>query len=100
MNVEIAGLPLVHSGDVLREDIIPDSRLTKTAFARQLGISREALHNILGRRSSVTPLLAYKLARLLDTSPEMWMNLQQAYDLAIIAQDKRSELDRIEALAA
>ena len=44
--------------------------------------------------------MAHKLARLLDTSPEMWMNLQQAYDLAIVAHDKRSELDRIEALAA
>ena len=100
MNVKIAGLPLVHPGDVLREDVIPETRLSKTAFARRLGISREALHNILGRRCSVSPLMAHKLARLLDTSPEMWMNLQQAYDLAIVAHDKRSELDRIEALAA
>ena len=38
--------------------------------------------------------MAHKLARLLDTSPEMWMNLQQAYDLAIVAHEKRSELDR------
>ena len=44
--------------------------------------------------------MAHKLARLLDTSPEMWMNLQQAYDMAVVAQDKLSELDRIEALAA
>ena len=55
-----AGLPLVHPGDVLREDVIPDSRLSKTAFARQLEISREALPNILGRRSAVSPLLAHK----------------------------------------
>lgn len=100
MNVEIAGLPLIHPGDVLREDVIPDSRLTKTAFARRLGISREALHNVLGGRAAISPLMAHKLARLLGTSPEMWMNLQQAYDLAVVAADKRAELDRIEALAA
>jgi addiction module HigA family antidote len=100
MNSELAGLPLVHPGDVLREDVIPDCRLSKTAFAQRLGISREALHNILGRKSAVTPLMAHKLARLLGTSPEVWMNLQQAYDLAVVAAEKRAELDRIEALAA
>ena len=100
MNSQIAGLPLVHPGDVLREDIIPDSRLTKTAFAQRLGISREALHNILGRRCAVTPLMAHKLARLLCTSPEMWMNLQQTYDLAVVAAERSKEIAQVEALAA
>ena len=100
MNKELAGLPLVHPGDVLREDVIPDSRLSKTSFAHRLGISREALHNILARRSAVTPLMAHKLARLLGTSPEMWMNLQQSYDLAVVAEEKKRDIERVEALAA
>ena len=100
MNSQIAGLPLVHPGDVLREDVIPDSRLTKTAFAQRLGISREALHNILGRRSAISPLMAHKLGKLLGTSPEMWMNLQQTYDLALVAAEQSTAIDRVDALAA
>lgn len=100
MNDQIAGLPLVHPGDVLREDIIPDSRLSKTAFAQRLGISREALHNILGKRSAVSPLMALKLGRLLGTSAEMWMNLQQTYDLAVVAGERAKEIEQVEALAA
>lgn len=98
MNELMKGLSPVHPGEVLRDDVIPASGMTKTAFARQLGMSREALHNVLSGKSAVSTLMALKLARLLGTSARMWLNMQQAYDLAIIAKTKKSEIEMVETL--
>ncbi|MEO5705798.1 MAG: HigA family addiction module antitoxin [Alteraurantiacibacter sp.] len=94
----IAGLGPVHPGEVLREDVLPASGLTKTAFAARLGITRLTLHNVLVGKSSVSTVFALKLSRLLGTSPQLWLNLQQAYDLAVVSKEKRCEIDGIEAL--
>ncbi|MEZ5692803.1 MAG: HigA family addiction module antitoxin [Altererythrobacter sp.] len=96
----IAGLGPVHPGEVLSEDVFPETGLTKTEFAKRLGMSREALHNIFTGKSAVTPFVALKLGRLLGTSPEMWLNLQQAYDLAMVRGEKGEEIDKVERLAA
>ncbi|MGQ7828623.1 HigA family addiction module antitoxin [Altererythrobacter sp. Z27] len=96
MNGLMKGLPPVHPGEVLREDVIPGSGMTKTAFATQLGMSREALHNVLSGKSAVSTLMALKLARLLGTSAKMWLNMQQAYDLAVTAESKKTEIEKVE----
>lgn len=98
MNMNIQGLRPIHPGEVLREDVIPGTGLSKTKFAEKIGISREALHNILVGKSAVSTVVALKLSRLLGTSPEMWLNMQQAYDLAVTAEDRRQEIERVEAL--
>lgn len=97
-NPMIAGLPPIHPGEVLREDVIPGAGVTKTAFAKRLGMSREALHNVLAGKSAVSTVLALKLAKLLGTSPEVWLNMQVAYDLATVSDEKRAEVEKVEAL--
>ncbi|MGB3471648.1 MAG: HigA family addiction module antitoxin [Erythrobacter sp.] len=94
----VAGLAPMHPGELLREDVIPGSGLSKTAFAQRLGISREALHNVLSGKSSVSTILALKLGRLLGTSPEIWLNMQRQYDLATLGPDKLAEIEKVEAL--
>ena len=96
-NPMIAGLPPVHPGDVLREDVLPASGLSKSAFARRV---REALHNVLSGKSAVSTLLALKLAKLLGTTPELWLNMQQAFDLATIDAETRAKIEQVEALEA
>ena len=99
-NPMIAGLPPIHPGDVLREDVLPASGLSKSAFARRVGMSREALHNVLSGKSAVSTLLALKLAKLLGTTPELWLNMQQAFDLATIDAETRAKIEQVEALEA
>jgi addiction module HigA family antidote len=88
----------IHPGEVLREDVIPASGLNKSEFAKRIGLTREALHNILTGKSAVSTVVALKLERLLGTSAQMWLNLQQAYELAVTAEAKRDEIERVEAL--
>lgn len=82
-------LPPVHPGEILKQDILPESGLSVTAAAKALGISRQMLHDILAERKPLSAVMCLKLARLFGGAPEFWMRLQAAYDLKIAAQDKK-----------
>jgi len=49
--------------------------------ALRLGVSRKTLSKLINERGAVTPEMALRLARAFDTTPQLWLNLQQAYDL-------------------
>jgi addiction module HigA family antidote len=70
-----------HPGEVLREEILPETRLSQSELARRLGVSRGVVTNLVHERRAVTPDLAHRLARVFDTTPELWLNLQQAVDV-------------------
>ncbi len=99
-NELMAGLPAVHPGEVLREDVVPALGISKIAVARALRVSRQTLHDLLGAKQGVTPLLALKLERVVGGSAEMWMNLQRDYDLSIVRRDKAAEIAETKQLAA
>lgn len=69
-----------HPGAVLRQDILTEMGLTPTQFAALLGVTRPALDAVLSERRSITKGLAQRLARVLGTTPELWLNLQRAVD--------------------
>lgn len=95
-----AGLPPVHPGEVLKEDVLPAVKATRKEVAERLGVSRQTLYDLLNGETPVSSLLALKLERLFGGSAEMWCNLQRDYDLAIARSEKAEELDKIEALEA
>jgi addiction module HigA family antidote len=83
------GLPPVHPGEVIKEDILPSTGLSVTAAARALGVSRQMLHDILAERKPLSAVMCLKVARLFGGSPEVWMRLQAAYDLKKAEQNKK-----------
>lgn len=83
------GLPTVHPGEIIREDILPSVGLSVTPAAKALGISRQMLHGILARRKLLSAVRCLKVARLFGASPEVWMRLQATYDLKKSAQNKK-----------
>lgn len=82
-------LPPVHPGEIMREDILPETGLSVTAAAKALGISRQMLHEILAERRPLSAVMCLKVARLFGSSPELWMRLQATYDLKRAAQDRK-----------
>jgi len=70
-----------HPGEMLREDILPALGLTQGEFAHRLGVSRLTVSELLHEKRAVSPDMAMRLARLLNTTPESWLNMQQAVDL-------------------
>lgn len=75
------GLPAMHPGELLREDVLPALGKPKTEIARLLGISRQTLYDIIEERQPVTVPMALRLGKLLGNGPVFWLNLQRAYDL-------------------
>lgn len=96
----LAGLDPVHPGEVLREDVFPALNKPMAELARLLGISRTTLYAIMNGEQAVTSDMALKIGKLTGTSPEMWMNLQQAYDLRMSEKRLAAELAKIPTLEA
>ena len=70
----------VHPGHVLREETLPQLKMSVTAIAQALGVSCQTLHSILAERKAVTVEMALRLGRFLGTSPDLWINQQVNYD--------------------
>ncbi|MCG6162074.1 HigA family addiction module antitoxin [Leptospira bandrabouensis] len=77
-----------HPGEVLLEDVIKPLGLTITEAAKDLGISRKTLSEIVNSKSSITPETAIRIALATNTSPESWLNMQTKLDLWNALQDK------------
>jgi addiction module HigA family antidote len=89
-----SALPPIHPGEVLREDVLPETGLSVTAAAKALGVSRQMFHDILAERRPLSAVMCLKVSRLFGSSPEMWIRLQAAYDLKKAEQDKKV-MDRV-----
>ena len=71
-----------HPGELVRFDCLEPLGLTVTAGAKALGISRQALNNLVNGRSGISPEMAIRLSKAFGSTAEMWLKLQTAYDLA------------------
>lgn len=70
-----------HPGEVLREDVLPELKLTQAEFANRLGVSRRTVSELLHERRPVTPDMAIRLGKLLGNGPQIWLRMQQTLEL-------------------
>lgn len=70
-----------HPGDILREDVLPELKISVTEAARQLGVSRVQFSRFINGHSAVSADLAIRLAMWLGGSAQSWMRMQADYDL-------------------
>lgn len=87
-----------HPGEMLREDFLPDYDLSVADLARQLGVSRQSVNELLRERRAVSPEMALRLARLFGNSAEFWANAQRAVDLWDASRAIKDEIARIRPL--
>lgn len=71
----------VHPG-ALVQDSLEHLDLSVAEAAAGLGISRQQLHNIIAKRSGITPDMALRLEMALGSTAETWLRMQVNYDLA------------------
>ncbi len=88
-----------HPGAILREDVLPALRMSQTELARRLGVSRVSVNELLHERRALSLDMAMRLARLLDTTPESWLNMQTAVDVWECRQHAK-DYESIEPIAA
>ena len=71
-----------HPGQSVRHDCLEPLGLTVTDGAQALGVSRQALNNLVNGKASISPEMAVRLSKAFGGSAEVWLRLQLAYDLA------------------
>jgi addiction module HigA family antidote len=88
----------VHPGEILREDILPEIKMSESKLAEHLNVSRMTINRLVNERQAVSPDMALRLSRLFGNSPDFWLNLQNAYDLKKAERSMTVELKKIKPL--
>lgn len=86
---------------MLREEFLKPLDMTQTELAERIGVSFVRVNEIINEKRGVTPDTALRLSRLLNTTPEFWLNGQQNWDLWHAMQGPQAkEIERIEPVSA
>lgn len=71
-----------HPGEILRAEFLEALELTQVGLAKHLMIPLQRINGIVRGKRAVTPETAWLLSQAFGTTPEFWLNLQAAHDLA------------------
>jgi addiction module HigA family antidote len=77
-----------HPGRIVRQDCVEPLKLTITKAAKVLGVTRQALNNLVNGKAGISPEMAVRLSKAFGGSPKLWLRLQANYDLAQLRQDR------------
>lgn len=77
-----------HPGEVLKEDFVKPRGLSQTRAAKKLNTTFRTMNEIINEKRNISPEMAIKLSRYFGTSAELWLNLQNQYDLYRIRTKK------------
>ncbi len=81
--------PPTHPGEILLKEFLEPLNLSQVELAKSLGVPVQRINTLINGKRGVTAETALLLAERLKTTPELWMNLQTAWDLHEAAQGLR-----------
>jgi len=84
-----------HPGELIREDLLPETGISQSQLAKFMGVSRRTVSEIIHERRKITPDIALRLAKVFNSTPEMWLNMQQSIDLWEINRNHGQEYAKI-----
>ena len=87
--------PPTHPGAILREDVLPSLDMSVTKLAELLRVSRQTVHGILSEVKPVKPNIALRFGQMIGNGPEIWLGMQNAYDLWAVQREIRKDLEKI-----
>ena len=70
-----------HPGGVVRRQCLEPFGLSVTRAAQGLGVTRQALSDLVNEKAGVSVEMAIRLSKAFGSSPETWLGMQMAYDL-------------------
>ncbi|UTC65661.1 HigA family addiction module antidote protein [Treponema sp. OMZ 788] len=86
----------VHAGDILFEEFMQPYKLTEYKLSQITGISQTHIGRIIKGKRSVTVDTALRLAKVFNTSPEFWLNIQNKYDLDTMKIETKEAIKKIQ----
>ena len=70
-----------HPGEIVRQECLKPLRLSVTAAADALGVTRKALSDLLNGHTGVSPDMAIRLEKVFGSTADTWLGMQMQYDL-------------------
>src|ERR1017187_75788 len=77
-----------HPGRSIRTACLEPLGLSISEGAKILGVGRQALNNVIAGKSGIGPEMAIRLTKAFGSTPETWLLMQLAYDLAAARKDE------------
>jgi len=77
----------VHPGEVLAELFLAPLEMSAGALAKRLGVPRTRIERLVKGDTALTADTALRLAAFFGNTPEFWLNLQRAHDLAAASRE-------------
>jgi antitoxin HigA-1 len=71
-----------HPGRIVRHDCLEPLGLSVTEGAKVLGVTRQALNNVVNGKSGISAEMAIRLTKAFGSTADTWLRMQVAYDLA------------------
>ncbi len=87
--------PSTHPGVILKEEFAIPLNLTQAKMAKDLHIGIKTISELYNEKRGITPVMALKLSGYFGTTPQFWMNLQNAYDLYKAYEKSKDEIENI-----
>jgi len=84
-----------HPGEILQEEFLKPLGISQTKLAKELKTSFRAINEIINEKRGITVEMALRLSKFFGTSAELWLNLQNSYDLHRVALKKKDILDSV-----
>ncbi|WP_424630286.1 HigA family addiction module antitoxin [Bradyrhizobium sp. SYSU BS000235] len=92
-------LPM-HPGEVLREEFLKPLNMAPGRLAKVCGLPRTRIERIASEGTGITADTALRLGKAFDTSAQLWLNLQNRYDVQVAERKIGKTLDKIENVVA
>jgi len=93
-------LPPLHPGEVLREEFLVPLGLSAGALAKAMGVPRTRVERIAAESIGISADTALRLGKALGTSAQLWLNLQNRYDLETAERSAGKQIARISRVQA
>lgn len=81
--MDLSNLIPIHPGEILREQCLEPLNISISEAARKLAVSKSTLTRLINGKTAISIVMAWKLAKAFNTTPEFWLNLQTQYNIAI-----------------
>jgi addiction module HigA family antidote len=85
----------MHPGEVLREEFLVPLGMSSGALARACGVPRTRIERLASEQAGVTADTALRLAKAFGTSPDLWLSLQNDFDVQVAKRQIGKALDNI-----
>lgn len=86
----------MHPGEVLREEFLIPLKMSAGALAKICGLPRTRIERIASEQTGITADTALRLGKALGTTEQLWLNLQNDFDVQIARREIGNILARIE----